>query len=271
MPGKQREKGMGKNVDFDLEQTLECGQCFRWDKQPDGSYTGVAFGHILNISEKNIPQVYEDEFWRHYFDLSLDYAKIRADLSAEDETLAQAAKFAPGMRILNQEPWEALCSFIISQNNNIPRIRGIVKRLCGQFGEPVGDGFFTFPSAERLAALRAEELSEIRCGFRAKYIVDAAQKVVAGQVDLEKLKTAELSDAREQLMSIHGVGPKVADCTLLYGLHRLEAFPMDVWMKRAMRTLFPGRGPEAFGCYAGIAQQYIFHYSRCNPALFAEK
>ncbi|NLG92068.1 MAG: DNA-3-methyladenine glycosylase 2 family protein [Clostridiales bacterium] len=268
---KAEGERMQKNLDFDLEQTLECGQCFRWERQPDGSYTGVASGHILNISEENIPQIAQDEFWGNYFDLKRDYAKIRADLSAADRTLAQAAQFAPGMRILNQEPWEALCSFILSQNNNIPRIRGIVKRLCEQFGEPLGDGFYTFPSPERLAALEPEDLCEIRCGFRAKYVVDAARKVAFGLVDLERLKTAELSAAREQLMQIHGVGPKVADCTLLYGLHRLEAFPMDVWMKRAMQTLFPGRSPEAFGRYAGIAQQYIFHYSRCNPELFAKE
>ena len=253
---------------FDLAQTLDCGQCFRWERQKDGSYTGVAFGRVLNISEENRAQVLEDELWRNYFDVQLNYSRIRTDLSEGDTVLAEAAKFAPGMRILNQEPWEALCSFIISQNNNIPRIKGIVARLCTQFGEEIGGGYFSFPTPEKLAELKVDDLAEIRSGFRAKYILSAAQKVANGEVDLAALKTAPLPEARACLMTITGVGPKVADCTLLYGLHRLEAFPMDVWMKRAMQTLFPGKEPESFGQYAGIAQQYIFHYSRNNPKLF---
>ena len=257
-----------KTDSFDLAQTLDCGQCFRWERQGDGSYTGVASGRILNISEQNRELALNDPFWRNYFDLPLDYGKIRDDLSAGDATLAQAAKYAPGMRILNQEPWEALCSFIFSQNNNIPRIKGIVARFCAGFGESIGEGYYAFPKAERVAGLREEDLAGIRSGFRAKYILSAARKVAQGDIDLESLKTAPLDEARCRLMTIHGVGPKVADCTLLYGLHRLEAFPMDVWMKRAMSTLFPGRGPESFGRYAGIAQQYIFHYSRNNPELF---
>jgi len=253
---------------FDLAQTLDCGQCFRWERQKDGSYTGVAFSRVLNISKENRAQVLEDELWRNYFDVQLNYGRIRTDLSEGDTVLAEAAKFAPGMRILNQEPWEALCSFIISQNNNIPRIKGIVARLCTQFGEEIGGGYFSFPTPEKLAELKADDLAEIRSGFRAKYILSAAQKVANGEVDLAALKTAPLPEARAMLMTITGVGPKVADCTLLYGLHRLEAFPMDVWMKRAMQTLFPGKEPESFGQYAGIAQQYIFHYSRNNPKLF---
>ncbi len=253
---------------FDLAQTLDCGQCFRWERQKNGSYTGVAFGRVLNISEENRVQVLEDELWSNYFDVQLNYGRIRMDLSEGNKVLAEAAKFAPGMRILNQEPWEALCSFIISQNNNIPRIKGIVARLCTQFGEEIGGGYFSFPTPEKLAELKADDLAEIRSGFRAKYILSAAQKVANGEVDLGTLKTAPLPEARARLMTITGVGPKVADCTLLYGLHRLEAFPMDVWMKRAMQTLFPGKEPESFGQYAGIAQQYIFHYSRNNPKLF---
>ncbi len=259
---------MNQTDSFDLAETLDCGQCFRWNRQADGSYTGVAFGRILNISEENRQQVLKDELWSNYFDVQLNYDQIRTDLSASDETLAEAAKFAPGMRILNQEPWEALCSFIISQNNNIPRIKGIVAKLCGLFGEDIGGGCFSFPEAKKLAVLREDDLADIRSGFRAKYILSAAQKVADGEVDLQALKEMPLPDARAKLMTIHGVGPKVADCTLLYGLHRLEAFPMDVWMKRAMRTLFPGQEPESFGQYAGIAQQYIFHYSRNNPKLF---
>jgi N-glycosylase/DNA lyase len=252
---------------FDLAETLDCGQCFRWNLQADGSYTGVAFGRILNISEKNLPQILEDTFWREYFDFQLDYGQIRTDLSKSDPVLAKAAEFAPGMRILNQEPWEALCSFIISQNNNIPRIKGIVARLCGEFGKDLG-GAYTFPAAKTIAVLQEQDLAGLRTGFRARYLLYAAKKTAEGEINFDELKRIPLADARAKLMTITGVGPKVADCTLLYGLHRLEAFPMDVWMKRAMRTLFPGREPESFGRYAGIAQQYIFHYSRKNPHLF---
>lgn len=254
---------------FDLAQTLDCGQCFRWNRQPDGSYTGVALGKVFNISGENFEEVMKNPQWRNYFDLDLDYAKIREDLSAADPVLAQAAKFAPGMRILNQDPWEALCSFIISQNNNIPRIKGIVARLCSEFGSEIDGGMeHDFPKPEVLAALSEEDLAPVRCGFRARYLIDAARKVAGGEICLEELRREELAKARETLMTIVGVGPKVADCALLYGLHRMEAFPMDVWMKRAMGTLFPGRKPESFGKYAGIAQQYIFHYSRMNPELF---
>lgn len=255
---------------FDLEQTLECGQCFRWNREPDGSYTGVAGGRKWNISGESLPELRRDPFLRRYFDLDCDYGAIRRSLAGADPVLAQAAEFAPGMRILNQDPWEALCSFIISQNNNIPRIKGIVARLCAQFGEEI-DGERDFPRPRVLAALSEGDLAEVRCGFRARYLVDAAQKVACGAVDLDALRRAPLAEARETLMTIVGVGPKVADCALLYGLHRLECFPMDVWMKRAMRTLFPGRTPESFGPYAGIAQQYIFHYSRRNPQLFAKE
>ncbi len=252
---------------FDLAETLECGQCFRWNRQEDGSYTGVASNRVINISGENLPQVLEDPFWRNYFDFGLDYGKIRADLAAADPVLASAAEFAPGIRILNQDPWEALCSFIISQNNNIPRIKGIVSRLCKEFGTDLG-GEYSFPAAQTLAVLDDGDLGEVRCGFRARYLIDAAKKTARGEIDFDELKRIPLAEARAKLMTIVGVGPKVADCALLYGLHRLEAFPMDVWMKRAMGSLFPGKEPESFGAYAGIAQQYIFHYSRMNPQLF---
>lgn len=259
--------------DFDLAQTLDCGQCFRWNVQPDGSYLGAAFGHILHIKNTDrsiLLDCTEQEFrqiWCSYFDCDFDYGKIRDTLAKSDSILAQAAKFAPGMRILRQDPWEALVSFIISQNNNIPRIKGIVDRLCGSFGDPLGD-FYSFPSPERLASLTESDLAPLRSGFRAKYILSAARHVASGEVELDEMRTMPIEEARQKLMTIQGVGPKVAECALLYGLHRLEAFPMDVWMKRAMSELFPGKTPTDFGEYAGIAQQYIFHYSRNNPQLF---
>lgn len=260
--------------DLDLEQTLDCGQSFRWEKQNDGSFSGVAFGKYVNISLDGTDMIIknaapEDEkIWREYFDLELDYGKIRSDISKLHPVLEDAARYAPGIRILRQEPYEALCTFIISQNNNIKRIKGIVARLCESFGDEIDEGVYTFPTAERLAELTPDDLAPLRAGFRNRYIIDSAKKVASGEVDLELCKTADYEAARAELMKITGVGVKVADCTLLFGMHRVEAFPVDVWMKRAMEKLFPGMTANDFGEYAGIAQQYIFHYSRMHPELF---
>ena len=260
--------------DLDLEQTLDCGQSFRWEKQNDGSFSGVAFGKYVNISLDGTDMVIknaapdDEKIWREYFDFELDYGKIRGDISKLHPVLEDAARYAPGIRILRQEPYEALCTFIISQNNNIKRIKGIVARLCESFGDEIDEGVYTFPTAERLAGLTPDDLAPLRAGFRNRYIIDSAKKVASGEVDLELCKTADYEAARAELMKITGVGVKVADCTLLFGMHRVEAFPVDVWMKRAMEKLFPGMSANDFGEYAGIAQQYIFHYSRMHPELF---
>lgn len=260
--------------DLDLAQTLDCGQSFRWAEQSDGSFSGVAFGKSVNVSLDGTDMIIKNaseadfELWRDYFDLELDYGKIREDISKRHPVLEEAARYAPGIRILRQEPFEALCTFVISQNNNIKRIKGIVGRLCESFGDKLPDGAYTFPTAERLAALSPEDLAPLRAGFRNRYIIDAAAKVAAGEVDLELCKTADYETARAELMKITGVGVKVADCTLLFGMHRIEAFPIDVWMRRAMEKLFPGMTGNDFGEYAGIAQQYIFHYSRMHPEIF---
>lgn len=261
-------------TDLDLAQTLDCGQCFRWAEQPDGTFSGVAFGKSVRVRMTGGALIIDGAeecdrgLWRRYFDLDCDYAAVRANLSSLHPVLKQAADYAAGIRILRQEPFEALCTFIISQNNNIPRIKGIVQRLCEGFGERLPDGSFAFPTAERLCKLTADDLAPLRAGFRARYIIDAAKKVGSGEVDLALCETAGYDRARAELMKVVGVGVKVADCTLLFGMHRVDAFPMDVWMKRAMENLFPGTSPEDFGEYAGVAQQYIFHYSRQHPELF---
>lgn len=261
--------------DLDLEQTLDCGQSFRWKKQNDGSFKGVAYNKSVSMNMQGdtlyIDNATEEDFekiWKNYLDLDLDYGKIRKDISKIHPVLKDAAKYAPGIRILQQEPYEALCTFIISQNNNIKRIKGIVERLCESFGEQLPDGEYTFPKAEVIAQLTEEDLSPLRAGFRNKYIIDGAKKVASGEVNLDICKTLPYEEARAELMKIKGVGVKVADCTLLFGMHRIEAFPVDVWMRRAMEKLFPDMTAEDFGQYAGIAQQYIFHYSRMNPSLF---
>lgn len=263
-------------TDLDLAQTLDCGQSFRWVEREDGGFDGVAFNRSVTVRLDGTDLYIENadesdrELWHSYFDLGLDYGKIRGEISAIHPILADAAKYAPGIRILRQEPYEALCTFIISQNNNIKRIKGIVQKLCEQFGDRLPDGTYAFPDAEKMASLTADDLAPLRAGFRNRYLVDAARKVADGDVDLEKCRSCDYDEARRELMQITGVGVKVADCTLLFGLHRIEAFPLDVWMKRAMATLFPGMTPGDFGQYAGIAQQYIFHYSRMNPKLFEQ-
>ncbi|MCI6007704.1 MAG: DNA-3-methyladenine glycosylase 2 family protein [Ruminococcus sp.] len=262
---------------FNLEQIFECGQCFRWNKTDCNTYGGVAFGKALTISQKDTTVTLQgcnkndfENVWYSYFDLGVDYDGIKSSLASLHPVLKEAQQYAPGIRILSQEPWEALCSFIISQNNNIPRIKGIIDRLCRQYGEPIGDNLYAFPTAERLSCCTVDDFAPLRSGFRAKYIVDAATKVATDEINLHEIKKMPVEQARKELMKIKGVGPKVADCTMLYGMGKKECFPMDVWMKRAMEVLFPNLTPEDFGTNAGIAQQYIFHYSRMNPQLFEQ-
>lgn len=253
---------------FDLPHTLDCGQAFRWEETENGVWYGVAFDKYLELEKLadgtvvlyNTSNEDFEGVWRHYFDLDRDYDGIINAISA-DETLKRASEYAHGIRVLNQEPWETLCSFIISQNNNIKRIKGIISRLCENFGENKG-GYYTFPTAEKIAELTLDDLSVLRSGFRAKYILDAARKVSSGEVELKKLKAVTTDRARDELMKITGVGPKVADCVLLFGLEHADAFPKDVWIKRAMQVLFDGELPECAKPYAGIAQQYIFLFAR---------
>jgi N-glycosylase/DNA lyase len=254
-----------------LGQTLDCGQTFRWAPTADGAWEGIACGRFLRITEENLPNVLQDAFWAHYFDMGLDYEAVRAELCARHPVLGTAARYAPDIRILNQDPWEALCSFVLSQCNNIVRIKGIVARLCLACGEPIDETHHAFPTPEALARAGENGLRALGCGFRAAYLAEIACRAENGEIDWRLLRRLPLGEARAKLMELPGIGPKVADCTLLYGLHRLDAFPMDVWMKRAMKTLLPGKDSADFGPYAGIAQQYLFHYSRNHPELFREK
>lgn len=252
---------------FSLADTLNCGQCFRWDECPDGAFEGIVEGRFARV--RQTPRGLElegdggEEFWGDYFDIKTSYAAVRARLCG-DKTLAEAAAFAPGIRVLRQYPWETLCSFIISQNNNIKRIRGIVARMCECFGEKLPGGGYAFPKPESLAGLTADDLAPLRSGFRAWYILDAASKAASGEIDLAKVALMPLDEARAELQKIKGVGPKVAECALLYGFGRGECFPLDVWMKRAMKELFPEGLPECAKENAGIAQQYIFHFARLS-------
>lgn len=262
--------------DFDLSQTLDCGQAFRWQAHPDGGFVGVVRERICHIVPielgLRLNGVSREDFelvWRDYFDLDRDYTQLKQRL-CKNPILAQAIAYAPGIRLLRQEPWEALCSFIISQNNNVARIKGIIDRLCRAFGMPLSADLYSFPTSKTLANLDVEALAPLRAGFRARYLLDAARRVESGAVDLESLRTLPLQEAREQLMQIVGVGQKVADCVLLYGCGRLDCVPMDVWMRRTMARFFPEGMPDCAKDVQGIAQQYLFHSARTCPGFLAD-
>ena len=265
---KENENIVIKGVEcFNIGLSLDCGQAFRWRKDAENNWCGIVKNKYLKLKQINDTTVVfynttEEDFndvWLEYFDLSRDYKAI---LNNYNETnLISACEKYNGIRILKQNEWEAICSFIISQNNNIPRIKGIIERLCESFGEKI-DGGYTFPSAETLANKTLEELSCLRAGFRAKYILDAACKISSGEVDIEKIKQMPFDDAKAELLKIKGVGEKVAQCSLLYGFGRIEAFPQDVWVKRIVSELYPDGLPECIKGTEGIAQQYLFHWRR---------
>ncbi len=256
-----------------LAETLDCGQAFRWKEKESGLWCGVAGNKYLELELKgdtlilyNTSLLDYKNFWENYFDLKTDYGEIISKIS-HNEILREAAKLGDGIRILRQNSWEALCSFIFSQNNNIERIKGIIERLCENFGENLGNGFYSFPTAEKLASLTIEDLEVLRSGFRAKYAIDAAKRVVSGEIDLNKISKMPIEEARNELVKIYGVGEKVADCTLLFGMYRIDAFPRDVWIKRAMEKLFPEGLPKETEGYEGIVQQYLFYYARYKKLL----
>jgi N-glycosylase/DNA lyase len=257
--------------DFDPIKIFECGQCFRWNADENGVYTGVAYGHATGVRADGDSvfisgtAVDFETVWRDYFDLDRDYASIRKHVCIDDFMIA-ASEYGAGIRILRQDKWEALCSFIISQCNNIPRIKKIIEKLCLLFGDRLWLGnqeLRAFPSAERIAALDAADLAPIRCGYRAEYIIGAARKIAGGMLDLDALAAASTDEARSSLKELRGVGDKVADCVLLFGLNKTDSFPLDVWMKRAVERYYgSGFDPGVFSPYEGIAQQYIYHYIR---------
>lgn len=269
--------------DFDAKHIFDCGQCFRWREQPDGSWTGIAGGRIANIGfDNNIltieslagistPKDFQD-YWFDYLDLGRDYGAIKRKLSRGDDVMKSAIKGGQGIRILNQDLWETIVSFIISQNNNIPRIKGCTERLAKLAGEPLvvndrdidlGDmAPYNLPTPEKLAAMTVEGLAPVRLGYRARYLIETAQAVV------EK----GLPESMDDLGALCGVGPKVANCIGLFGLHKYNSFPIDVWVKRVMHDLYgfdegdnkgmAAYAEEHFGELSGFAQQYLFYYIR---------
>jgi N-glycosylase/DNA lyase len=267
---------------FNLKAMTECGQAFRWNRMEDGGYLGVVGNLVMKAyQEEDTLKVLTNggeesiEIIRDYFDLERDYRDIEEKLCAFLE-LTPAVKFCSGNRILHQQPWETLISFILSANNSIPNIKRTIERMARCFGTPVeleGETYYTFPTPEVLASLSESQIRDTRCGFRGRYVIAAARMVAAGDIDLEKLKDLPTEEARQLLMRIPGVGRKVADCVLLFSLRRFDAFPVDVWIKRVVEHLyFSGRevpvkeildfAEKRFGNLAGFAQQYLYHYTR---------
>lgn len=276
-----------KNDSFNLVHIFECGQCFRWNKEIDGSYTGVFKQNVLNVKEENGKIRFQgicdgsiENVVKDYFDFDTDYTKIKAILSKVDEFLEESIKFGSGIRILNQDLWEALISFIISANNNIPRIKGIIERISKQYGKEItfkGKSYYTFPTAEKLSKASVEDLRKLGLGFRDKRVYETTQKIKNGEIDLNKIAQIEdTNKIREILETLPGVGPKVADCILLFGLKRFEVFPIDVWVRRVMNDLYIKNEDETkvnkkeieelaktkYAELAGIAQQYLFYWKR---------
>lgn len=254
---------------FSAWETFTCGQCFRWMPQPDGSYIGIVRGIPAQVwTEQEQLFIHTTpnslDMWADYFDCDTDYASIARSFVVDDFT-AKAANFGRGIRILKQESWEALCTFILSQCNNIPRITGLVRRLCEQLGTPVsfqGQTMYTFPGPEVLAPLTLSDLQFLRAGYRTPYLLTAAQAVQSGALDFATLNRLSTADARKAIMQLHGVGRKVADCFLLFGLHKLDAFPVDTWMKKAASCYDGDMHRFIDSPYAGVYQQYFFFYTR---------
>ena len=261
---------------IDLDRTFDCGQCFRFDKaeesEYDTEYRGVAFGREVSFASRGgsllVIGADEAEFesvWRRYLSLDEDYGAIHAELLSlsSNAALARAVEYGRGIRILRQDPWETVCSFIISQNNNIPRIKGLIRALSECAGERISDKSYSFPSAEAVAALGVERLRELKMGFRAPYIIDAAEKFSRGEIDPCLVASLSTEEAERALCAVKGIGPKVAACALLFGFSKYDAFPVDVWMKRVIAKYFePDFDPRGLGRYAGIAQQVLFYYER---------
>lgn len=265
---------------FYPEHSLGCGQAFRWDREKV-TYTGIVQDKVIRLYSTDQTLFLENctmedyvGLWHHYFDFDRDYGAIKAVLSS-DPIMAQAIGFGWGMRVLNQDPWETLISFILSANNNVKRIQLIIQRLSECLGRPIPfDGlvYYTFPSPQALSDAEEEVLRHCGCGYRAPYVLDAARRICSGALSLETLRHMSYEKAFKDIQQCMGVGPKVADCILLYGLGHTRAFPVDVWVKRVMEHFYC-KGPAApksikeladrqFGEYSGIAQQYLFYYAR---------
>jgi N-glycosylase/DNA lyase len=273
-----------KNVkNFELKHIFECGQCFRWTKQENDNFIGIAFGKVIEVEKRNndviIYNTDENEFndiWLDYFDLNKDYTSIKEKLSV-DPLLKQAVEFGHGIRLLKQEPFEIIISFIISSNNRIPMIKKVIGNICRNWGKPIiykGENYYSFPSVEALSNLSVEDYEKCSTGFRGKYIKDTVDKICSCVCDVNDIVNKDDDACHIELQKLSGIGPKVADCIMLFSMGKYSAFPVDVWVKRAMQYFYLAPdvslikirnfAREKFGDLSGFAQQYLFYYAREN-------
>lgn len=283
---------------FELPHIFDCGQCFRWDRTERDTYIGIAFGKIIEVEKKDDNVIIHnsslDDFnniWREYFDLDRDYSKIK-DEFITDPLLKQAVEFGYGIRLLKQEPFEIVISFIISANNRIPMIKRAIKNISKKWGEELnynGEKFYSFPTVEKLKEVTLEEIESCGVGFRAKYIVDTVNRVYDSKMssegnldfDLNNIKSKGDDECHKLLQNFMGIGPKVADCIMLFSMEKYSAFPVDVWVKRAMQHFYLAPdvslkkirdfGRDKFGSLSGFAQQYLFYYARENNISVGEE
>lgn len=278
---------------FELNHIFDCGQCFRWNRQESGNYIGVAYGKVIEVEKDNdnivLYNTNREEFeevWKDYFDLSRDYSKIKITLS-KDNLLKKAIDYGHGIRILQQEPFEIIISFIISANNRIPMIKRAIEKISKKWGERLyykDEIYYSFPSIERLSSISLEEIEDCGTGFRSKYIVDTVSKIHKDfktdsseynkQFDINYIGKLQDDQCHNMLQNFKGIGPKVADCVMLFSMGKNSAFPVDVWVKRAMQHFYLAPdvslkkirefGREKFGEFSGLAQQYLFYYAREN-------
>ena len=285
---KEQKYILENQKSFELKDIFECGQCFRWNIQEDGSYTGVFRNNVLNVKKHKNQIIFQGvcekdikETVEKYFDLNRDYEEIKSKLAKIDNNMKTSIEYGKGIRILNQDLWETIISFIISANNNIPRIKGIIERLSEKYGNEIeynGQKYYTFPSPEQLKNVTVEEYRKLGLGFRDVRLYETTKMILNKKVDLIKMKNnPNTTKVREELLSLSGVGPKVADCILLFSdLKRFEVFPIDVWVRRVMNDLYIKQedenkvskkqiekiAEEKFGDLAGLAQQYLFYWRR---------
>lgn len=253
--------------DLNMIDTLDCGQAFRFKAISENEITGVAFGKYLHLTQNDDEVIFHnttmedfENIWKNFFDLNTDYIKLKQDFG-KDKVLKTAIEYASGIRILQQDSFEILLSFIISQNNNIKRIKTSIEKICVKYGENIDD-YYTFPTIEQLSNITKEDLSDLGLGYRDDYIVDCISKIKNNEIDLEEISQMSTEDARKELLKIKGVGPKVCECVLLFGFYRVECFPVDTWIKKVLAEYYPKGFPKKYTKVAGIAQQYLFHYMR---------
>ena len=285
---KEQEYILSEVKSFELKDIFECGQCFRWNEEADGSYTGVFNKNVLNVKKQNSQIIFKGicegdikQIVEQYFDMNRDYEQIKQQLSKIDDNMKKSIEYGNGIRILNQDLWETIISFIISANNNIPRIKGIIERLSKNYGKEIqwnGKKYYTFPTPEELKDVKVEEYRNLGLGFRDIRLYETTKMILDKKVDIEELEqNPNTLEVREQLLTLSGVGPKVADCILLFStLKRFEVFPIDVWVRRVMNDLYiknedetkvskkqiENIAKEKFGNLAGLAQQYLFYWRR---------